>query len=407
MAEDEVVEAEVLEGRELGEAMDESIRATLKDIQSRNAEAPIDKIDDAVIAESETVAKANEKPRDQTGKFTKAEKAKESAAPEKADTQTPIAASASDQAAAGAAEDPVATPQGIDLNRAPSSWKPAAKAVWATLPEPVRAEIYRREGDFHNGNKGIKENADFGQSIKQIVEPYRHLIQAEGGTPEKAISNYFQAASVLKTGTAEQKLQTIFGLDKQFDTGLNAHFQRAVAAEVARITGQPGQQVQPNYKDPRVDQLVAKLEQQERERTAEAERVSNSASGRFISSKDEKGQPLYPFVDNVIDDMSARVGMLRRSNPAMGHDEILKQAYDAAVWANPETRAVLIGQQQAAASQSTEKLQKVEQAKRASAVNVPKRGAIPATQSVASLKFGTPESDESIRETLRQLQANN
>jgi hypothetical protein len=39
-------------------------------------------------------------------------------------------------------------------------------------------------------------------------------------------------------------------------------------------------------------------------------------------------------------------------------------------------------------------------------VNVPKRGAIPASQPDANLRFGTPESDDAIRETYRQLTAN-
>jgi uncharacterized protein YicC (UPF0701 family) len=115
----------------------------------------------------------------------------------------------------------------------------------------------------------------------------------------------------------------------------------------------------------------------ERERVAQEERVTNAATERFLAAKDDKGQPLYPFVDNVLDDMSSRVSSIRRTNPAIGHEEALKQAYEAAVWANPETRAVLIGQQQAQAQQSAETLRKVEQAKRANAGNMPRRGAFP------------------------------
>jgi hypothetical protein len=138
------------------------------------------------------------------------------------------------------------------------------------------------------------------------------------------------------------------------------------------------------------------MQKQEQERAAYETQQSNGAVERFMSAKDEKGQPLYPFVDNVLNDMSARVQMLRRTNPAMGHEEALKQAYEAAVWANPETRAVLISQQQAQANQPVETLRKVEQAKRASAVNVPKRGAIPATEPPKSL-------EDTIRETGKAL----
>jgi hypothetical protein len=104
--------------------------------------------------------------------------------------------------------------------------------------------------------------------------------------------------------------------------------------------------------------------------------------------------------------MSARVGVIRRQNPALSQQEALKQAYEQASWANPEVRAVLMGQHQTQANQPAEKLQKVELAKRASGFNVPKRGALPAKGPETSLRIGTVESDESIRETYRQLQAN-
>jgi hypothetical protein len=392
----------VVDDKTLDEELNESIAATLKDIQSR--EAPIDKVDDAVIAASEAVGKTNDKPRDPEGKFTKAPKeSKQSTAPAEKPDKAPIAGAV--EQVAVAPTEAVEAPQGIDISRAPSSWKPAAKAAWAALPEPVRAEIYRREGDFHNGAKGIKPDADFGKSIRGIVEPYRAFIEAEGGTPERAVADTMRTAALFRTGTQQQKLEAIFAIDKQFNGGLNQHFQQAVQAEVAKATGQPVQRVhQPqSFQDSRVDTLMAKIDRQERERAAEDSRISNAATDKFLTAKDDKGQPLYPFVDNVLDDMSARVGSIRGQNPSMSHEEVLKQAYDAAVWANPETRAVLIGQQQATANQPVETLRKVEQAKRASAVNVPKRGAIPARAPDTVLRIGTPESDESIRQTYREL----
>lgn len=414
---------EVVSDKTLDEQMTASIGETLREIQSR--EAPIDKVDDQTIAASEEAGKVSEqRARDAEGKFAKVPKEKQtesakSVAPAKADTSEPKAAAASEQAAAAPLE-AVTAPQGIDLNRAPSSWKPAAKAVWNDLPEPVKAEIYRREGDFHSGLKDIKQNADFGQAVQRVVDPYRMLIQAEGGTVEKTISDTLQTAALFRVGTTQQKLHALLDIDKRFGAGLQQFIEQEIIKisqgqqQVQQPGQQPNQQAQPSYQDPRVDQLMQSMEadkrqrqQQEKQRAAQETQVANIAVEKFLAAKTDKGEPLYPFVDNVLDDMSVRASAIRGSNPALSHEEALKQAYDSAVWANPETRAVLISQQQAQASQPVETLRKVEQAKRASAVNVPKRGSIPATQSVAVLKLGTPESDESIRETYRQLQANN
>lgn len=403
-------EAEVVSDKTLDQGLTETLRETLKGINERG-----DGLDtDTPVVAAETAApavepKGDERPRDKDGKFAKGETVKESAAPAKADTpQKPVTAAAPAQAAAETpAEAPLTAPGGtaIDLTRAPSSWKPAAKAVWANLPQEVRAEIYRREGDFHVGNKPLKDNADFGQRMRQVIEPFRQMVEAEGGTPEKSIENYFRTAATLRQGTQEQKLQTLFALDKQFGAGMQQHFQQAVMNEVAKITGQPAQQLQQTqqqvYQDPRVDQLMQKFQREENERNGRDERARSQASEKFCAAKDEKGQPKYPFIDNVIDDMSARITGVRQANPELGHYEILEKAYDAAVWAHPETRAVLIGQQQAQAQQPVEKLQRVEKAKAASAGNMPKRGGLPATASVG--KFNSPEGDAAMLDTLRQL----
>ena len=394
-------EGEVLSERELSESIDEDIRKTLHEINERNASAADDAPAEPAAEsepEAEAAAPAADKPRAADGKFVKPPK--ESAAPAKADTPTtPAAAPATEQAAAEPADAPLVTTKGkpIDISRAPSSWKPAAKAVWASLAEPVRAEIHRREMEYHHGYGDIKVNADFGQSVRTVVEPYRMLIEAEGATPERAIADTMRTAALFRVGTQAQKTQALLQLDHQFNGGLKEY----IAGQIAQHAGQIGvttpqaQQAQ-QFADPRVDELLRGMQAQERERTAQAERASNSAVENFMSAKDAKGEPLYPFVDNVLEDMSQRVASLRRQNPALEHAEALKQAYDAAVWANPETRAVLMGQQQAQAAQPADTQRKVEAAKRASAVNVPKRGALPATGPAQSL-------DDTIRDTGRAL----
>lgn len=398
---------EVVSGKELDESLDATLRETLKGLNDRGegvTEEPADPIKGiaAVVDDKDPAPslKGVERARDDTGKFVKAEdKPKESAAPAEKPDKTAQSGAVVQVAAEVEAPPVTTTGQPIDINRPPSSWKPAAKAAWAALPEPIRAEVHRRESDFLNGVKGIKENADFGQSIRSVVEPYRMLIEAEGGTPERAVGDLLKTAALFRTGTQQAKLEAIFGLDQKFNAGLNQHFNQAVEAEVAKRTGQPAPQVQQqpqNFQDPRVDQLLAANQKQERDRVAQEERITNAATERFLFAKDDKGQPLYPFVDNVIDDMSQRVSGIRRNNPAIGHEEALKQAYEAAVWAHPETRAVLISQQQAQAQQSAETLRKVEQAKRASAGNMPRRGALPATEPVGSI-------EDTIRDTYRRL----
>jgi len=376
----QTAEVEVMDDKSLDLSMDDDIRETLRNIQSRSAEpeaeAPVEE------AASEPEAPKVDRARAPDGKF-----AKESAAPAEApDTPNPEEGQT----------EPVEPALNVDLNRAPSSWKPAAKAAWAALPPEIRAEVHRREADFHNTTlKGpLKENADFGQSIKQVMEPYRAMIEAEGGTPDRAVADLLRTAALFRTGSPQAKLQGLLQLDRQFNVGLQQYIQQQTQPE-----GQSPQQ----FADPRVDQMMQSLQAIERERQAEQqrqsqiqERATTDAVNNFITAKDDKGAPLYPFVDNVIDEMNLLVAEHRRRNPAADHGQILKEAYEQAVWANPETRSVLIAQQQAKASQHEANLRKVEQAKRASAGNVPKRGSLPASAPPLSM-------DDTIRETAKAL----
>ena len=409
------MENEVVDDKTLNAELDESIRATLHEIQSRQAAEPEPEAP-AAAAPEEPTAHAPEKARDdKTGQFVKGEQKRHKPQTTSAAQAEPPTKNATTPVAEPAAAEP-AEPElrfgkvAVDLARPPSSWKPAAKAAWNALPEDVRKEIYRRETDFSNSvlNGPLKESADFGKAVRTVVEPYRGLIEAEGGDYTRAIADTMKTAALFRTGSPQAKLQALFQIDQQFCQGaLNQHFLRRVEEEVARRSGGAGgaapAAAPAPVNDPRIDAMRQQfdtiqtaLQQQERERQAQAEAISNAAVEEFFAAKDEKGGALYPFVDNVLEDMSARVSALRRANPSMAHQDALKRAYEEAVWANPETRAVLIAQQTAAAAAPAQALRKVEAARAASAGTLPKRGALPAASPVLSM-------DDTIRETGRKL----
>jgi len=408
-----MAEEEVLTDRALSESLDEDIGKTLREIQSRPENQIVEEAPAPEKEQAEPAAPASaEKPRAPDGKFVAAKDAPKSAAPAKADTPTtPATAAAPEQEAA---EPPLRFGKvEVDLTRPPSSWKPAAKVAWAALPDEVRKEIYRRETDFSNTvlNGPLKESADFGKSVRQVIEPYRGMIEAEGGTPERAVADLLKTAQLFRTAPQATKLQALFQIDQQFGAGLAQYVQSEIArhAGQAGLTApqpQTGGQAQVPFVDPRVDQILQSLQAQERARAQEEEKASNAAVDAFFTAKDDKGQLLYPFVDNVLDDMTARVSIIRRNNPGIEHASALKKGYEEAVWANPETRDVLIRQQQAQAAAPAEALRKAGAARAATAGHIPKRGGLPASAPEAHLRLGTAESDASIKETLRQLTAN-
>jgi len=321
------------------------------------------------------------RPRDESGRFAKAPS--EAVAKEPKESKEP------------AAEPPSATPsQGPDsaqaperdINRAPSTWKPTARAEWEKLPPTVRAEIHRRETDFMNGQSQLLPDARFGKAVAEVVAPYRMLIEAEGGTPERAIADLMRTAALFRVGTPQQKAQALAGIAKQFNI------------DIGQPAAQPGQPTQQAYQDPRVDGLLAHLQSEAQQRQAAEQRQLETTVVRWMEEKDAAGNPTRPYLGDVMNEMGALVPQIRQANPSFSHEQVLQQAYDRAIWGNPEIRT-LLQQQEAQRSEQTrvaDNQTRVREARRAASVNVPRRASTPSPGKPGKL-------EETIEATAREL----
>jgi hypothetical protein len=318
--------------------------------------------------------------RDETGKFV--EQPKEKAAPEPKEA-TPAKSEAS---AAESTPETAAQPGEVarDINRAPSTWKPTARAEWEKLPPAVRAEIHRRETDFLNGQSQLLPDAKFGKSVTEIIAPYRMLIEAEGGTPERAIKELMSTAALLRMGTPQQKRDIVLSVARQYGVDLGQQ--------------QQAQQPQHAFQDPRLDQLIGQLNQERHLRAQHEQQTLEGAVTKWMSEAGTDGHPKRPYLNDVINEVGALVPQIRQANPSLNHEQVLQQAYDTATWGNPEIRTLLLQQQAQGASQtrSAENQNRVREAKRAASVNVPRRASIPTPGKPGSL-------DETIAATAREL----
>jgi hypothetical protein len=383
-------------------SIDDELRAEYKRIYEGKTDEP-EPTPDPEPAPAETQAELpldEPAPRAPDGKFlsrTKQEppaQAKATTAP--ADPPaTPAEVPPTADAQPGALAPPADAPA-RDINRAPSSWKPAAKATWDKLPPEIRAEVHRREADFLKGQSSLLPDAEMGRTLRQVIEPYRMLIDSEGSTAEKAIGELFRTASILRMGTPQQKFQTLSAIAQQYGIQPPQGQQTPPPAD----PNQPA----PNY-DPRVDGLMRQLQQQQlqqqqeqQQRASAAQREVESVATAWIAEADPTGKPLRPYLDNVMDGMNVRVPQIRASNPSLSHKEVLQTAYEQEIWAHPEIRPILLKEQQEAAQarSRTENQERVNLARKATSVNVPRRGS-----SLAPAKPGTI--DDTIRETARAL----
>jgi hypothetical protein len=375
--------------------LDEELADEWQRIQARHMSDDGDKPEPA--AEAETTDDAGDEAegvpaRDDKGRFASG-KAEDEAA-----TQPEAKADEAPAAEPEAQAEPTDDAPARDLNRPPSSWKPAAKAAWDALPPEIRAEVHRRESDWLQGQAQLLPDAELGRSMRQTIEPYRMLIEAEGGTPERAVSHLLQTAALFRVGTAEQKQAALAQIAQQYGIQMPGGAQQA----------DPYAQAQ-GFRDPRVDQMLqqqemARLQQeadQRRREEAETARLS-SVVQTWSDAVDSAGKPLRPWFGNVEADLAALIPQVRASNPGMKAEDVLQQAYDRAVWAHPEIRPLLLKQQQdqMEAKRRADNQLRVQEAKKAASVNVPRRASVPAASTDSR---GIDRMDEVIADTAREL----
>lgn len=334
--------------------------------------------------------------RDESGKFAKAPEAEAPAQEPDAPATAPDAAQVAPQSAETV---PEADQPARDLANAPSSWKPAAKDKWAALDPDVKAEIARREGDFLKGQSELLPDAQFGRNMRGVVEPYRMLIESEGATPEVAVRDLLRTAAILRVGTPQQKTAAMMQVIRQYGVQM--------PGPIGQDQGQEGQQFtqegQQQFHDPRVDQLIARQEQERQQAAERAQQTVLNDIDTFRNAVDSTGKKVYAYFANVERDMVSSAALVRQEHPDWPNQQVLKEAYDRAVWANPETRQLVSQQKlnELEAQRREENLRKANEAKKAGSVNLPRRAGR-ATQG-AQPKFGTPEADAQMLENWRSI----
>jgi transcriptional regulator with XRE-family HTH domain len=298
--------------------------------------------------------------RDEAGRFA----ARQAAAAEPAAAAQPAAAPAAANAALDAAAQ-AAGAAGQSTAKAPSSWKPEAAAVWAKIDagQPVtpaelktfRDEAARREGDYHKGVQGWKQHATAGQAYEAAVAPYQETLQKLGVDGITAVSELLKADHTLRYAPDSVKVQKLLELAHVYNIDLSKQF----TPEIAK------------YERELFD-MKEKLAQNESAQQQNARESLDSELTRFAAA------PGHEHFEAV----RAHMGSLLSGGVAKD----LEEAYQQAVYANPQTRAALLDQQRRA-SDETARLQ------RARAASGSVRGSSPAA--------GTPSAGgNSVRDAI-------
>lgn len=288
----------------------------------------------------ETVVPTDDKParsRDESGRFTAAELA-----------QQAVDKAAMPSAAPGAELAPV-----VEAKRPPSSWKKEAAAEFDKLPSHVQDEVLRRETDFHKGIEGFKQHADLGRSMERAIQPYLQTIQQLGVAPDQAVGALLRADAMLRNPDPAQRAQYFSQLAQQYGIDL-------------------GHAAQMPQRDPYTMQLESRLEQIQAQQQSFQE-SQQEQQRQSLNSELQAFAATAEHFEAVKEDMAALLQAGRATD--------LKDAYDKAVYANPQTRHTLLEQQR---NDALKQAQTAALATRAKAASVSIRGSSPASGTGAS-----------------------
>lgn len=229
--------------------------------------------------------------------------------------------------------------------KAPSSWKPEVAAKWSSIDPDVRAEIERRESNYHEGIKQYQTAANLGHSFHTIAKEYVDDLEARGINALDAVNNFFQIDKVLTHGTNEEKLNAFIQLARHsginFDGSGNYEFQ---------------------------DQTTNELKQEIQTLKQQLSQINNR---ELSKTKEQYIQEVNAFASNPSNKHFNTVAPIMERLIKSGSAKTLEEAYNLALNEHPTTRQLLIDEQVAKQLEAKEKerLAEVEKAKKLKAAN--------------------------------------
>ncbi len=247
----------------------------------------------------------------------------------------------------------------------PAAWSAAAKAQFSTLPPVIQQEVMKREKDMNEGLAQRQQQAERFNRLDSLLAPRRERFQLAGQDEFQAVQSLFAAQDFLERNPQEG----IAYLARQYGVNL-ASFAQGQQGQAAQqpmhpVIQQLSQQVQS------LSSVVAQ------QREAEAQAVQSQLEAQVAEFQND---PKNIYFENVRGEMSKLVTAF----PSLS----LQEAYERAIWANPEIRPLLLQdqQKQALAQAEQQKRAKADAARRASGsvTGSPSPGSSPANASPAA-----------------------
>lgn len=311
-----------------------------------SAEAPAPAVEASPVQDvPEPAEPSQDRPRDEAGRFAK-----------KVTDQSP---------SEGSNETAVSPEQAPPSIEAPRSWSAERKALFAQLPPDAQAYIAQRESEAHTkitelGNEKGRIAKEYGE-LGQLIERERDSWASLGFTPAAAMGQMIAAQRQL---------------DANPDLGILkfCHDYRGQINPLRIVTGicqsfgiHPSQIAQASQPvDPQIAALYQQmnfLQEQLQSRDAMSEQAQLSQAEQLVQNfrneTDASGKRLRPHFETVEQELEPHLIAVMQQKPGISQRDALAEAYDRAVYANPQTRELAFKERQA--QQEAERAQALKQ----------------------------------------------
>ena len=231
--------------------------------------------------------------------------------------------------------------------KAPASWSPGNREHWDKLPAEVQTQVTKREREIESGLRDAAESRKSQDMFKLATEPFRDTINVEaGGDAILATRNLLNIATGLRVGAPPQKAQLAAQIIQSYGVDISM-LDDILSGQIGPTGGQSQKPMgdPTNFRDPRVDQMLANQQQQ---KVAEDETIQQETEA-FLND------PANEFALDLKDDMADLLEMAGRRGQELSN----KQAYDKAIAMSSTIQKIL-------ASRSSDTKTSLKRKKRAS-----------------------------------------
>lgn len=245
----------------------------------------------------------------------------------------------------------------------PTSLKLEVREQLAKLPPEAQKAFVERlrevEAGYNRKHAQVDRMVQGYQAIDQAVMPHMQTLQQRGIQPHEAIGALLNADAYLERDPVGGLLWLM----------------QSKGISLDQLTEAAGNSAQYQV-HPMVEQRLAQIEsmfQMQQRQQQEARQRQLLADVASFANEVKDGSATHPHFEKVSNLMRPIVEYLRQEQPDASNYEILKQAYEQAVYAHPETRSLSI-QAQLERERQAEQVAKQQQAEKAKAAAISLKG---------------------------------